>query len=65
MISSVTFCTDAVDDPARLAERTAAYALQLDAYARALQAALALRHTPHRELWYLQADRILRLEPET
>ncbi len=55
--------TDAIDDRARLPERAAAHAPQLDAYARALTAALALEAPPHRELWFLHADTILRLDP--
>ena len=45
-----------------LAERTMVYEPQLRTYARALQQAVSLDGEPHIEIWYLAADRIVRLE---
>ncbi len=54
--------TDAVGDPAVLAQRIELYRPQLEAYADALTAAFALEVRPRRELWFLAADRIVELE---
>jgi ATP-dependent helicase/nuclease subunit A len=53
--------TDAVEDEAGVAERVERYRPQLETYARALEEALALGEEPHAELWFLHADRIVRL----
>jgi ATP-dependent helicase/nuclease subunit A len=53
--------TDAVDDEAKIAERVERYRPQLETYARALEQALALEERPRAELWFLHADRIVRL----
>jgi hypothetical protein len=51
--------TDAVDSPADLARRAAAYAPQGRIYARAVRDALGLESDPRFELWFLAADRIV------
>jgi ATP-dependent exoDNAse (exonuclease V) beta subunit len=58
------FKSDAVtdDEAARLA---AAYAPQLDRYARAVADALGLATPPRRELWLLTLDRVLPLDGES
>ncbi len=53
--------TDRLEGEEALAERTAVYEPQLRTYASALQRALSLDEEPHLELWYLAADRIVRL----
>jgi ATP-dependent helicase/nuclease subunit A len=53
--------TDRIEDAEALAERTRVYEPQVGIYARALQEALDLDHRPHTELWFLDADRIVRL----
>ena len=53
--------TDAVEDEVEVAERVERYRPQLETYARALEEALALDEKPHTELWFLHADRIVRL----
>jgi ATP-dependent helicase/nuclease subunit A len=53
--------TDRAENDAEIAGRVEKYRPQLETYARALEEALSLEHTPHRELWFLQADRIVRL----
>jgi ATP-dependent exoDNAse (exonuclease V) beta subunit len=53
--------TDAVETEAEIAERVERYQPQLAVYARALEEALALEYRPRAELWFLQADRIVRL----
>lgn len=54
--------TDHLEGEEALAARTAVYEPQVRTYARALRQALALDHEPHVELWFLAADRIVRLE---
>jgi ATP-dependent helicase/nuclease subunit A len=53
--------TDRLDDEAAIAERGAVYAPQVHTYAAALRTALDLDHEPHVELWFLAANRIVRL----
>jgi ATP-dependent helicase/nuclease subunit A len=53
--------TDAVDDEAGLAERAGVYEPQVRTYAKILCDALELEQEPHTELWFLAADRIVRL----
>jgi ATP-dependent helicase/nuclease subunit A len=53
--------TDAVDDEAALEERARVYEPQVLSYAKILRDALALEEDPHMELWFLAADRIVRL----
>ncbi len=53
--------TDRVSDDEGLAELVARYRPQLAWYARALQEALELPAPPGAELWFLHADRIVRL----
>jgi ATP-dependent helicase/nuclease subunit A len=53
--------TDRVDDDAALADRSEAYAPQIRTYARALGRALSLDYDPACELWFLHADRIVRI----
>jgi len=53
--------TDRIEDADALTERTHVYEPQVRIYARALQEALDLDHEPHTELWFLDADRIIRL----
>jgi ATP-dependent exoDNAse (exonuclease V) beta subunit len=53
--------TDRIEDADALAERTHVYEPQVRIYARALREALDLDHEPHIELWFLDADRIVRL----
>jgi ATP-dependent helicase/nuclease subunit A len=55
--------TDALDDADALEERARVYEPQVAAYARILRDALDLDQEPHTELWFLAADRIVRLEP--
>ncbi len=54
--------TDRVESDAELEERRRVYEPQVRTYARALSKALALDHEPYTELWFLGADRIIRLE---
>jgi ATP-dependent helicase/nuclease subunit A len=53
--------TDAVADDDEISERTELYRAQLELYARALSDALELPEAPLTELWFLHADRIVRL----
>ena len=53
--------TDAVAADAEIADRVERYRPQLETYARAVERALALDEMPHTELWFLHADRIVRL----
>ena len=53
--------TDRIQGDEALDERTSIYEPQVRIYARALQEALALDHEPHTELWFLDADTIVRL----
>jgi ATP-dependent helicase/nuclease subunit A len=53
--------TDAVSEGAELDARVEAYRPQLALYARALAEALELSEPPLMELWFLAADRIVRL----
>ena len=53
--------TDRIEDADALTERTRVYEPQVRIYVRALQEALDLDHEPHTELWFLAADRIIRL----
>ena len=53
--------TDQVRGDEAIEERREVYAPQVRTYARALREALALDHEPHAELWFLDADRIVRL----
>ncbi|HSL17196.1 MAG TPA: UvrD-helicase domain-containing protein [Methylomirabilota bacterium] len=55
------FKTDAVATDAEVADRVERYRPQLATYAGALQQALELDGPPHTELWFLDADRIVRL----
>jgi ATP-dependent exoDNAse (exonuclease V) beta subunit len=54
--------TDRLEGEEALEARTAVYEPQVRTYAHALRQALALDHEPHVELWFLAADRIVRLE---
>ncbi len=53
--------TDALPDQAAIDERVVVYEPQVRTYARALCEALDLDYGPHVELWFLAADRIVRL----
>jgi ATP-dependent exoDNAse (exonuclease V) beta subunit len=53
--------TDHIEGEEAIAERIGVYAPQVRIYARALRDALDLDHEPHVELWFLAADRIVRL----
>ena len=53
--------TDALDDEDALDERARVYEPQVAAYAKILREALDLDEEPHTELWFLAADRIVRL----
>jgi len=53
--------TGALDDETAIEERARVYEPQVAAYARILRAALELEEEPHTELWFLAADRIVRL----
>ncbi|MCU0303457.1 MAG: UvrD-helicase domain-containing protein [Thermoanaerobaculales bacterium] len=53
--------TDAVERDDEIAERCERYRPQLAVYASALQTALDLDEEPHLELWFLSADRVVRL----
>ncbi len=54
--------TDRLEGEEALAARSSVYEPQVRIYANALRQALALDHEPHVELWFLAADRIIRLE---
>jgi ATP-dependent helicase/nuclease subunit A len=54
--------TDRVTDDTEITERTERYRPQLETYAGALEQALGLDARPHRELWFLHPDRIVRLD---
>jgi ATP-dependent helicase/nuclease subunit A len=53
--------TDAVENDDDVEERVRVYEPQVRTYARAVRTALDLDHEPHVELWFLAADRIVRL----
>ncbi len=53
--------TDSLEGEEAITERTGVYEPQVRTYARALREALNLDHEPHVELWFLAADRIVRL----
>ena len=53
--------TDTLDDETAIEERARVYEPQVLAYARILRDALDLDEEPHMELWFLAADRIVRL----
>ena len=53
--------TDRVESEVAIADRVEKYRPQLDIYASALEQALDLEVRPHTELWFLHADRIVRL----
>ena len=53
--------TDHLEGDEAITERTVVYEPQVRIYARALRDALDLDHEPHVELWFLAADRIVRL----
>jgi ATP-dependent exoDNAse (exonuclease V) beta subunit len=53
--------TDGVETDAEIAERTERYRSQLETYASALEEALVLDYRPRAELWFLHADRIVRI----
>jgi ATP-dependent helicase/nuclease subunit A len=53
--------TDAIDDEDALEERASVYEPQVAAYAKILREALDLDEEPHTELWFLAADRVIRL----
>jgi len=53
--------TDALDGEAAIEERIRVYESQVGTYARILRDALGLEQPPHTELWFLSADRIVRL----
>ena len=53
--------TDAVADQTAIEERTHIYEAQVDAYGRILRVALGLEEDLHTELWFLAADKIVRL----
>jgi len=53
--------TDRVESEAEITGRVERYRPQLETYARALEEALDLGYRPQTELWFLQADRIVRL----
>ena len=55
------FKTDAVETNAEIEGRVEAYSSQLETYADALQEALSLEYLPRKEIWFLHADRIVRL----
>jgi len=57
----VDFKTDELASEEALAARVAHHRLQLERYAGALQSALELEELPAMELWFLAADRIVRL----
>jgi len=57
----VDYKTDSVEDASTLEERARAYEPQVAAYAEILRDALDLEEEPHAELWFLAADRIIRL----
>jgi ATP-dependent helicase/nuclease subunit A len=53
--------TDAVDGDDEIDDRAQVYEPQVRTYARILRDALDLKEEPHTELWFLAADRIVRL----
>jgi len=57
----IDFKTDEVASGDELAALVTHYRPQLERYAAALQSALALDAPPAMELWFLAADRIVRL----
>jgi ATP-dependent helicase/nuclease subunit A len=60
-IVAADYKTDRVDGDAAVAEKTRVYEPQVRTYARALRTALDLDYEPHTELWFLAADRIIRI----
>jgi ATP-dependent helicase/nuclease subunit A len=54
--------TDRIVDEPAMADRVAIYEPQVRTYAKALRQALSLDHEPHVELWFLDADKIIRLK---
>jgi ATP-dependent helicase/nuclease subunit A len=54
--------TDLLEGEEDIAARTAVYETQIRTYAGALRQALSLDEDPHVELWFLAADRIVRLK---
>ena len=57
----VDYKTDAVDGEKEIEERSQVYEPQVRAYAKILRDALDLDEEPRTELWFLAADRIVRL----
>jgi ATP-dependent helicase/nuclease subunit A len=55
------FKTDPLESDDEIERRTERYRVQLELYARALEEALDLAEAPAMELWFLHADRIVRL----
>jgi ATP-dependent exoDNAse (exonuclease V) beta subunit len=55
--------TDRVVDDEGIATRSAVYRPQLETYGRLLEEAFSLADSPEIELWFLEADRIVRLVP--
>jgi ATP-dependent helicase/nuclease subunit A len=53
--------TDAVEHDDEIADRVERYRTQLEVYAAAVRRALRLDEPPHAELWFLVADRVVRL----
>ncbi len=60
-LAVVDFKTDAVIAEAEIQQRADVYRVQLELYARALEESLDLAEPPWMELWFLHADRIVRL----
>jgi ATP-dependent exoDNAse (exonuclease V) beta subunit len=58
----VDFKTDLVENASVLHEKRERYRGQAAAYTRAVQEALALTAPPRFELWFLDADRVERIE---
>jgi ATP-dependent helicase/nuclease subunit A len=56
--------TDLVSTPDEAAAHAARYAPQARAYPRMLRDALGLEHAPRFELWFLQADCVITVDPE-
>jgi ATP-dependent exoDNAse (exonuclease V) beta subunit len=53
--------TDVLDGDDALEQRVGVYTPQVGAYARILRDALDLDEEPHTELWFLAADRVIRI----
>ena len=60
-LAVVDYKTDAVDNEDEIEKRTRVYKPQVQTYAKILRNALDLDQEPHMELWFLSADRIVRL----